>query len=369
MLSNQRLSAMTTKARLRQILSYVRPPYSVPTSLRWLPLASSSGPASCSLLIKHYSTSFHTSATLSSSRVRKAQLGPDIVLNEDFALPVNADLYAPLPEELEFLKATTGIEDEEALKAHVLMVQQQAYKVAPYPCIYTYCFVKTPATMQSVYQDILKIGRECENAVLLDVGSGMGPDCRKFALDGFPAKNIVATDLVEEFLDLGHVLFKTTKETFPANFVAGDVFNPAFLSIAQPARGAVRTPRPDLTTLTSLNPLHGHCSVINATGFFHLFNKEQQVHLARAVAGLLSPEPGSLICGLDFAAKEKGLVEFDIDGIKKYRLLSHSPESWMKLWYENVFSERGEVKVQANYTEVEVLGKPIPCLLWYVRRL
>lgn len=31
--------------------------------------------------------------------------------------------------------------------------------------------------------------------------------------------------------------------------------------------------------------------------------------------------------------------------------------------------KRGEVGVQANYTEVEVLGKPVLCLLWCVSKL
>ena len=39
------------------------------------------------------------------------------------------------PEQLEFVKSRTGIEDEEELKAHVLRVQAQAFAVRPTPLL------------------------------------------------------------------------------------------------------------------------------------------------------------------------------------------------------------------------------------------
>jgi hypothetical protein len=45
--------------------------------------------------------------------------------------PVGEQFYNLLvgPEEVQYLKAQTGIEDDDALKAHVLEVQQKAYDV------------------------------------------------------------------------------------------------------------------------------------------------------------------------------------------------------------------------------------------------
>jgi len=43
--------------------------------------------------------------------------------------------YYLTDEERTFFKQQTGIQDDEELKAHILEVQAEAYKVHPYPCI------------------------------------------------------------------------------------------------------------------------------------------------------------------------------------------------------------------------------------------
>ncbi|KAH7884443.1 hypothetical protein F5I97DRAFT_1937881 [Phlebopus sp. FC_14] len=273
--------------------------------------------------------------------------------------PLDPSLYTLSPEEATFFKGVTGIHDDEALKAHILKAQERAYKVAPYPCIYGFGFLRMAITKHTIYDDIIKIGRERGGAILLDIGSCFGVDARKAAADGFPARNIVASDLMkgkdapQEFLDLSYVLFNTTKETYPGHFVAGDALDLAILSVVPPCR-ATSSPHPrlDLETLTSLNPLHGHCSV------------EKQLHLARALGGLLSPEPGSLICGLQVGAKEAGVIETDVGSV--YRLFCHSPESWTSMWDGTVFN-KGEVKVEA--TLHDLLGAKVTLLFWSVTRL
>ncbi|KAF9240253.1 hypothetical protein BU15DRAFT_61578 [Melanogaster broomeanus] len=234
-------------------------------------------------------------------------LGDRVVHCETNTL-LDPNLYALSPSEEAFFKAATGIEDDEALKTHVIMVQEKAYKVAPYPCIYVFNFLRTVITRNMVYEDILKIGRERKDAIFLDIGCCFSVDSRKAAADGFPACNIVASDLKQEFLELSHALFNTSKDTYPVG--------------AFPLR-----PRPDLSALTSLNPLRGHCSVINASSFFHLFNEERQLHAARALAGLLSSEPGSLICGIHLGAQEAGVWTDNVAG-GKFDLFCHSPKSW-----------------------------------------
>ena len=78
------------------------------------------------------------------------------------SIPIDERFYnlSMGPEEVQYLKAETGIEDDDALKAHVLQVQQKAYKVLsglsagrlihdrfilqeyPYPCILYFVFIK-----------------------------------------------------------------------------------------------------------------------------------------------------------------------------------------------------------------------------------
>lgn len=178
-----------------------------------------------------------------------------------------------------------------------------------------------------------------------------------------------------EFWDLGHKLFKSTPETCPAHFVAGNAFDPAHLEPVPPFRSPPSTPRPDLSSLTSLNPLLGHVSIIHASLFFHLFDEPHQLRLARAVASLLSPTPGSVIFGTHCGRTSKGLRAEDSRSRGNHTMFCHSPESWRDLWDGQIF-EYGEVKVDTWLRDVTdridqkpVEGQRLYLLEWSVTRL
>lgn len=199
-------------------------------------------------------------------------------------------------------------------------------------------------------------------------------------MDGWPSSNIVATDLqcgkfftllhcnkslrhASEFWDLGHKLFCSTKETFPATFVPGNVLKPAHLEVYpvvyDPAE--VTTQTPALSSLVSLNPLRGHVSAVHAGAFLHLFSEEQQTHIMRAFAGLLSPEPGSMIVGSQTGAQGKCSVVKVMAGQNGATVtqFAHSPESWTELVDGQIFT-KGTVKVEAELIKEEM--KRIPGL-------
>jgi hypothetical protein len=177
-----------------------------------------------------------------------------------------------------------------------------------------------------------------------------------------------------EFWDYGHQLFKTTSETFPAGFVAGDAFSPAVIEPREPYDSMPITPRPtDLRTLKSLTPLQGHVSAINASAFFHLFSEEKQLTLAKQLATLLSPESGSIIFGVHAGLQEKGVITGENSTLGKWQMFFHSPESWVNLWEEQVF-KLGTVKVEASLVQLEgresnALGVAGYWLVWSVTRL
>ncbi|KAF8485439.1 hypothetical protein F5888DRAFT_1811653 [Russula emetica] len=293
-------------------------------------------------------------------------------------------LYDLTEEERTFFKQQTGIPDDEELKAHIFRVQAEAFEVYPYPCIRLFHFAKSKIHLfQSSYQNLLEIGKSRKGAIFLDIGSCMGTDARKLIADGYPLEQVVTSDLRQEFANLGHKLFKTTQETYPIAFVPGDVFDPNHLEIAPPtassaqaSTGAGDPPSgsaPDLRSLTSLNSLHGRVIAMHASSFFHVFGEEKQLHLARALAGLLSPEPGSIIFGLHRGAPEKGFQPSLRR--KDHRLWCHSPESWTELW-DGVVFEKGVVKVQTKLVHMdwENLQPDAPqnttfTLVWSVTRL
>ena len=126
-------------------------------------------------------------------------------------------------------------------------------------------------------------------------------------------------------------------------FIAGDVFDPKHIAPAPPTYSTPSTPRPILSTLTSLTPLQGHVSAIHISQFFHLFDKEQQIALARIAASLLSPEPGSMIFGRHASMEESGSC---YNSFRQTSMWCFGPSDWEKLWKE-IFSE-GEIEVEAK---------------------
>ncbi|KAG0706778.1 hypothetical protein DFH29DRAFT_899985 [Suillus ampliporus] len=170
-----------------------------------------------------------------------------------------------------------------------------------------------------------------------------------------------------EYLELGHELFRTTSASYPGCLLPGDVFDPAFLSIAELSDDVSPAPAIDLSSLKSLNPLHGRISAINAAKLFHLFDEEKQLHFARALAGLLSAQPGSVICGEQVGTLEKGIVTANISGCV-HQLFAHSPQTWSSLWDGEVF-EKGSVNVETELVEVMIDEERFFAMRWSVIRL
>ncbi|EED81259.1 predicted protein [Postia placenta Mad-698-R] len=267
---------------------------------------------------------------------------------------LDASFYRLSGEELQFFKSQTGIQDEEELKKHIMNIQQEAWEVHPYPCIRGFAFTRLKISRLPAYQQLLILGKEREGAIFLDIGCCFGNDLRKAIVDGFPAENTIASDLYADFLQLGHKLFKSSPETFAAHFIPGNAFDQAFLKTVPPFYSPPKTARPDLGSLNTLSPLAGHVSVIHASELFHLFDEPQQLELAHALAGLLSPEPGSFIFGEHGGKPVKGYRTEGrprSDGTYQF---CHSPETWTALWDGEVFA-KGTVRVEARLLEIQGL--------------
>ncbi|KZT74620.1 hypothetical protein DAEQUDRAFT_720820 [Daedalea quercina L-15889] len=289
--------------------------------------------------------------------------------------PLDDSYYNPDDAELAFYRSQTGITDDRALKDHAIEVQKEAYKVYAYPCIRRFAFMNLKISRLPAYSRFLSLGKEREGAIFLDIGCCFGNDVRKAIADGYPMKNCIASDLERDFWKLGHRLFNTTPETFPVPFIAGDAFNPDFLKPVPPFYSAPELPAPQLAQITSLTPLLGHISAIHASSFFHLFDEEQQLELARSLAGLLSPQPGSLIFGMHNGRREKGFrVEQGEPGQAGSYMFCHSPESWKELWDGEVFA-KGTVRVEAELQETQrrdihaAPGTKFYWMMWSVTRL
>ncbi|KAF9446308.1 hypothetical protein P691DRAFT_708861 [Macrolepiota fuliginosa MF-IS2] len=284
-------------------------------------------------------------------------------------LPLDSTLYDLDEGQQTFFKRITGIAGSEDLKQHIISVQAKAYELFPYPCIWHFTFAKLPISRLPYYEQALLLPTKHRGALFLDVGCCFGSDLRKIVFDGWPATRTIGSDVCPKFWEWGHDLYRTSPLTFPAGFVPGDAFSLDILSHLEPSYSAPLTPKPtELTSLTSLNPLQGHLSVIHASLFFHLFDEERQLDLARRIAGLLSYRPGSMIFGGHYGRPEKGTrTEVLADGFLHTQFW-HSPESWRVLWEEQVF-RRGSVRVDIERTvdELSFIEEPRNGSFYYMK--
>ncbi|KAF9446768.1 hypothetical protein P691DRAFT_167687 [Macrolepiota fuliginosa MF-IS2] len=261
-------------------------------------------------------------------------------------IPFDPSLLKLGEEDAKFFKTCTRIEDGEELAKHITDVAAKAYEVFSWPCIALFEFTKFKVSRLPAYQSVIKLGQERPGAILLDTACCFGNDLRKVISDGWPMENTIAIDVEPAFWGYGHELFKSTPETFPAGFIGGDIFDPSILRPRQPFYQPPATPRPqNLRTLESLTPLQGHISAICVLWFFHLYGEEKQIELAKQLASLLSPEPGSVI----FGSQRGEPIKKTGDSLWGYSPMCHSPESWKELW-DRVF-KKGTVRVETELEE------------------
>jgi len=285
------------------------------------------------------------------------------------------------PEDAEFLLAQTRFQDIIQLKSHILKVQSEAADVFPYPCIRRFDFIRNYIANLPCYETFIRLANEREDSVFLDIGCCCGTDIRKVVSDGVPAKNILGTDLRPEFWDIGHQLFRSTPESFPVHFVAGDILDPSFVSPRDPLYDD-ESPSVDATVpipeLRSLTPLIGRVSFIHTASLFHLFSEADQLVVAKRFASLLSPAPGSMIFGWHAGRPVKGFrseAKPAGPGMLGNSMFCHSPESWKEMWTQEVFRP-GTVAVEAKLIqkvreiELVVQNSSVPqYLVWSVTRL
>ncbi|KAF8905736.1 hypothetical protein CPB84DRAFT_1835288 [Gymnopilus junonius] len=251
---------------------------------------------------------------------------------DDLKPKLDPSLYSLDPDEQEFFKELTGIQDDEILKHHILFIQAKAYDLYGYPCIRRFLFAKLKIARDPAYKNVIKLLQTHNDPIFLDIGCCFGNDARKLVHDGWPAENVIASDLQAGFWRYGHELFKSTPETFTAAFIPGS-----------------------LNTLTSLTPLRHRISAIHASAFFHLFSEERQLVLAKRLAVLLLPKSGSIIFGQHVVMPVKGIRTESGIPQSDYSMFCHSPESWRTLWVEEVFGPHQDVRV-SMYTEVTEVG-------------
>jgi hypothetical protein len=172
-----------------------------------------------------------------------------------------------------------------------------------------------------VYNEVLDRIKNGEQ--YLDLGCCMGQDIRKLSHSGAPQENLHGSDLKKEFWDIGYDLF-LDKSTLKTKFIAADI----------------------LDADSGLKELDGKLNIVHAASFFHLFDLDDQVKVAKRVVKLLKAEPGSMVFGRQGGLPVAGKLSHGFAGVHAYW---HNPESWAKLW-KQVGDETGsEWKVESKF--------------------
>ncbi|KAI4199447.1 MAG: hypothetical protein LQ348_001886 [Seirophora lacunosa] len=181
---------------------------------------------------------------------------------------------------IELLRKYSNI-PEDQLVFHVTEIQHRAYALCPYPCIGLLRFLVCSLSAHPLYSDIL--ARLAQDASLVDLGCCFAQDIRKLAYDGAPTRNCTAVDLEPRFFDISEDLFRDHGR-LEGSFVGADIFD---------AEEKLWT------------KLEGSVDIVHASSLFHLFGLERQRRIACLTSRLVKPAPGSLVLGLQLAAKEK----------------------------------------------------------------
>lgn len=126
--------------------------------------------------------------------------------------------------------------------------------------------------------------------------------------NGVPSENLYGSDLRPDFMELGYKLFKD-RDSLKSKFIAADVFDPS----------------------SELLQLKGQINIIYVGAFFHLFDYDEQVNVAKRILELLEDKPNTLVLGRQVGNDNAGpqLQSGYKDEKPRYR---HNAASWEKFW-------------------------------------
>jgi SAM-dependent methyltransferase len=145
-------------------------------------------------------------------------------------------------------------------------------------------------------------------ATFLDLGCAFAQDLRRLVADGVDSRQCYGSDLRLDLIDLGYDLFRD-RDNLQSEFIEADIFD----------------------SKSPLSRLHGKIDIINASSFFHLFTRDEQLQIARECVKLMRPQANSLLVGRHRAQVIGGHTTGKFGPSPKYW---HSPDSWKEFWAE-----------------------------------
>lgn len=154
---------------------------------------------------------------------------------------------------------------EEDLALHISTVRDKAHDITPWPCLKRFHFIVPGiriAAPEGIYETVIERLSGPGDKKILDLGCCFGQDARAIAQDGVNPSQIVASDLLQHFLDLGFDLFEDKEDQGKIKgmkFQKADVFNEEDLK--------------SLRLLAGKDGKEGRYDFIYVGSFLHLFER------------------------------------------------------------------------------------------------
>lgn len=218
---------------------------------------------------------------------------------------------ATIPEPARQLLETYSHIPSDQVIPHILAVRERAWDIWPYPCLGKLNFLDLSISQSPSYSAILTRLTQ-SNHTLLDLGCCFAQDLRKLVSDGAPSENLYGLELRQAFVDLGYELFRD-QETFKGKFLVANLLDDAALS------GVI-------------GEVRGKFDIIYAASFLHLFNYAEQLLLAKRIALMLKPVPGSVVLGRQRGNIKAGGYEHRTN--EKGTMFRHNEDSFTRMWEE-----------------------------------
>lgn len=163
----------------------------------------------------------------------------------------------------------TEMSDEE-LGDHISEVRDKAHSITPWPCLKRFHFIVPGIRLApplGIYESVLQSLSDTTGSptMLLDLGCCFGQDARAVAQDGIDPTRIVASDLLDHFLNLGFELFQDEEgkgRIKGMKFQQADVFKEEDLK--------------KLRLLAGKDGKEGRYDFIYVGSFLHLFERGEQ---------------------------------------------------------------------------------------------
>lgn len=157
-----------------------------------------------------------------------------------------------------------------------------------------------------LYSQVLE--RLKNGQTFVDIGCCLGTDIRKLVVDGAPPGNVFGIELEKKFIDYGYELFRDEQKIPHSTWFIEDMLQPDF--------------GPELASHQS------RVDIVNASSFFHLLGRDDQLTAARKIIKLLKRRQGSMLVGRHAGNIEPGEYQ-RYDGEKFF---GHNEVSWDALW-------------------------------------